>query len=205
MSTSAIGGLSSSYLQEVLANALQSAGISQSNATSSASDAQSYPSDSSQLSPFARLASALQQLQQSNPTEYKQVTAQIATNLLSASQTAQTEGNSSAASQLSQLATDFTDASQTGQLPNLQDLAQAVGGGGGHRHHHPQAASSDSSGASVSSGSSSSGNTASLLSQFLASLVQTNGNPSSQDTATDPTAIILQTLANAGVNVSHSS
>ena len=71
--------------------------------------------------------STLQQLQQSDPTKYQQVTQQIATNLQSAAQTAQAEGNTTAANQLNQLATDFTNASQSGQLPNVQDLAQAIG------------------------------------------------------------------------------
>jgi hypothetical protein len=165
MSTIATGNLSSSYLQQVLADALQSAGITANTATSS-------PSDSSRLSPFAQLANTLQQLQVSDPTKYKQVTQQVATNLQSAAQTAQSQGNSTAASQLTQLAADFSNASQTGQLPNLQDLAQAVGGGTGgsgghHHHHHAQAASSSSS-------------------------------------SIDPNAIILQTLANAGIDVSTS-
>jgi hypothetical protein len=98
-------------------------------------------SDSGQLSPFAQLLSTLQQLQQSNPTEYKQVTQQIATNLQNAAQTATSDGNTSAANQLTQLATDFTTASQSGQLPNISDLAQAIGGGG-HHHHHGHHASS---------------------------------------------------------------
>jgi hypothetical protein len=103
------------------------------------------------------------------------VTQQVATNLQSAAQTAQSQGNSNAASQLIQLSADFSNASQTGQLPNLQDVAQAVGGGAGgsggghHHHHHAQAASTSSS-----------------------------------DTSIDPNAIILQTLANAGIDVSTS-
>ena len=170
MSTSAIGNPSSSYLQQVLAGALQSAGIT---ASFTSNTAASSPSDSSRLSPFAQLANTLQQLQVSDPTKYKQVTQQVATNLQSAAQTAQSQGNSNAASQLTQLSADFSNASQTGQLPNLQDVAQAVGGGAGgsggghHHHHHAQAASTSSS-----------------------------------DTSIDPNAIILQTLANAGIDVS---
>jgi hypothetical protein len=162
MSSVATGNLSSSYLQQVLADALQSAGIT---ANTAASPPQS---DSSRLSPFAQLANTLQQLQESDPTKFKQVTQQVAANLQSAAQTARSQGNSAAASQLKQLSADFTNASQTGQLPNLQDLAQAVGGGagasgGGHHHHHH-----------------------------------------SSNTSTDPNAIILQTLANAGIDVATS-
>ncbi len=85
----------------------------------------------------------LQQLQQSNPTNYQQVTQQIATNLQAAAQTAQSEGNTTAANQLNQLATDFTNASTSGQLPNIQDLAQAMGGHHHHHHHHHRTSGSE--------------------------------------------------------------
>jgi hypothetical protein len=206
MSTGAISSLSSNYLQQVLASALQSAGITaNTSATSNAVAPSGYQSDTTRLSPFAQLASILQQLQQSNPTQYKQVTAQIATNLQAAAQTATSQGNSSAANQLTQLATDFTNASQSGQLPNLQDLAQAVGGGGGghHHHHHAEAASSDNSATSAGSSSSSTSNSSQALSQLLSSLSQTSDSQSAQNTSTNPAAIILQTLAKAGINVSN--
>ena len=108
-----------------------------------ASSPVAQPPDNSRLSPFAQLMSTLQKLQQSDPAKYQQVTQQIATNLQSAAQTAQTAGNTTAATQLNQLATDFTNASKSGQLPNIQDLAQAVGGHHRH-HHHAHAASADS-------------------------------------------------------------
>ena len=95
--------------------------------------------DNTQISPFAQMLNQLQQLQQSDPTKYQQVTQQIATNLQSAAQTAQSEGNSTKANQLNQLATDFTNASKTGQPVNLQDTAHAIGGHH-HRHHHAHAA-----------------------------------------------------------------
>jgi hypothetical protein len=152
MSTSAISNLSGSYLEQALYGALQSITSSTAGSTTNASSttgatsAQSE-SDSSHLSPFAQLVSALQELQQADPTEYKQFTAQVGANLQSEAQTVQRQGNPGVASQLTQLAADFTGASQTGQLPNLQDLAEAVGGGGsdsgagggghrGHHHHH---------------------------------------------------------------------
>src|SRR5579863_5547292 len=79
MSTSAINNLSSSYLQQLLASALQNAGTtSNSNPGNIASPS---TSDSSQLSPFAQLAGTLQQLQESDPTKYKQVTQQVAVDL----------------------------------------------------------------------------------------------------------------------------
>jgi hypothetical protein len=135
--------------------------------------------------------STLQQLQQSNPSEYKQVTQQIATNLQNAAKTATADGNSTQATQLNQLATDFTNASQSGQLPNVQDLAQAVGGGHHHHHHGHAAASSDSD-------SSSSSSTSQTLSQQLAAF-QANSTPNA---SLDPMAIITNTLSSAGINVS---
>jgi hypothetical protein len=148
MSTSAIGILSNS-VESILSSALQKVGLT-SNAAGSLSgiggSTSAQQPDSSQLSPLGQVLSTLQQLQQSNPTEYKQVTQQIATNLTSAAQTAQSDGNTTAANQLTQLAGDFTNASTSGQLPNIQDLAQAVGGGeGGHHHHHHADSSSTSS------------------------------------------------------------
>lgn len=138
--------------------------------------------DSSQLSPFAQMMSLLQQLQQTNPTQYQQVTQQIATNLQNAAQTAQAQGNTTAASELNQLSTDFGSASQSGQLPSVSDLAQAVGGHHHHGHHAHAQASSDSSNASLNQ----------LLSAF-----QTSGTSSD---ALNPTAIIMNTLSAAGIS-----
>ena len=151
---------------------------------------------SSQLSPLAKVLSELQQLQQQNPTEYAQVTGQIATKLQSAAQTAQTDGNSSAAGQLNQLATDFTNASQSGQLPDIQDLAQAVGGGHHHHHGHHHSSSADStSGTSDSSSadSSSASNNSTGQNPFLAAVLENN----SQNGSPDPFSIILNALSGA--------
>src|SRR5277367_55158 len=145
MSTNSINGLSSSYLQSILSSALTSNGV-----TSNAFAPVTPQSDNGQLSPFAQIASTLQQLQQSNPTQYQQVTQQIAANLQTAAQTATADGNTTAANQLTQLSTDFTNASQSGQLPNIQDLAEAIGGGH-HHHHHSHAASNDSDNDSANS------------------------------------------------------
>jgi hypothetical protein len=89
-----------------------------------------------QPSTLAQLFETLQKLQQTNATQYSQVTGQIAANLQSAAQTATSSGNTNAANFLNQLATDFSNASKDGQLPSIQGLAQAVGGKGGHHHHH---------------------------------------------------------------------
>jgi len=140
--------------------------------------------------------STLQQLQQSNPTEYAQVTQQIATNLQSAAQTATSDGNTSQASTLNQLATDFTNASKSGQLPNVQDLAQATGGH--HHHHHSHATSGDADSSSTTGASTSDTSGTSQINQILAAF-QANG---AQNEATNPMAIIMNTLSTAGINVS---
>jgi hypothetical protein len=204
MSTSSINSLGS-YLQSVLGTALQGTGLGTNTTSNSVSASSLSQPDNGQLSPFAQLMSTLQQLQQSNPTQYQQVTAQIATNLQSAASTATADGNTSAASQLNQLATDFSNASQSGQLPNIQDLAQAVSGAGGHHHHHHGGhhdSSSDSSNdSSTSSSSTSSTSTSSSSSstnpidQLLAAF-QANAT---QNEALNPMAIITNTLTSAGI------
>jgi hypothetical protein len=207
-----IGPINSNYVQSILTSAIQAAGLTTDKTSNSPSgiDPSSQVSlqpDNSRLSPFAQLVSTLQELQQSDPAKYQQVTQQIATNLQSAAQTAQSDGNTAAATQLNQLAGDFTNASKSGQLPNIQDLAQAVGGH--HRHHHAHAASADSDSASSannssSANSSSSGTTSSSATQTLSQLLaafQTNGT---QGGAQDPMNIILSTLSNAGITGSNS-
>jgi len=170
------------YLQSVLSTTLQGAGLT----TRTNASSLQLPSDNSQFSPLVQAMSTLQQLQQSDPTKYQQVTHQIATSLQAAAQTAQSSGNTTAATQLNQLATDFTSASQSGQLPNIQDMAQAMGG---HHHHHHY---------SGGSGSSSSSN--STVDQLLAAF-QTG---TTQNNSLDPTSIILKTLSNSGISASNS-
>jgi hypothetical protein len=205
MSSSSIN-LNNSYLQSILGSALQGTGLSQnSNTTSgSVSGTSSQQSDKTQLSPFAQLMSTLQQLQQSNPTEYQQVTKQIATNLQTAAQTATSQGNTSAATELNTLATDFTSASQSGQLPNISDLAQALGGSGGHHHHGHHASSSDSSASAstTSSSTSSTGSTSSTSttsSNPLAQLLAAFESNATQNESLNPMSIITNTLTSAGI------
>lgn len=195
-----------SYLQSILGTALQGTGLTSNignNQNRIASSSLQVQPDNSQLSPFAQLMSTLQQLQQSNPTQYQQVTQQIATNLQTAAQTATSEGNTTAASQLNQLATDFTNASQSGQLPSIQDLASAIGGGGHHHHHHAHATSSDSDATSSSAtGSTSAATTGGAsstnpLDQILAAF-QAN---SSQNDALNPMGIIMNTLNSSGISL----
>ena len=202
MSSVSMNTLSNSYLQSILSR-LQNASLTTNEPSNSpgsvVASTSTQQTDSTQLSPLAQILTTLQQLQQSNPTEYKQVTAQIATNLTSAAATAQAEGNTTAATQLNQLATDFTNASQSGQLPNIQDLAQAVGGHH-HHHHHAQAAASDSDTSSSSSSdatsSSASSTTASQLTSELLAAMQASG---AQSGSLNPLNIILNTLSQAGL------
>ena len=194
--SSSISGLSSSYLQSLVDNAFQKAGLAAGQTAGidlSAVDASStVQKDGTGLSPFAQLLNTLQKLQQSDPTKYQQVTQQIATNLQDAAATAQSNGNTTAANRLDQLASDFTDASKSGQLPNVQDLAQAVRGG--HHHHHIHAAAADSDN-STGTSDSSAGGSADTLSQLL-SAYQAN---TSQSDSMNPMSIILSTLSDAGV------
>jgi hypothetical protein len=201
MSIGPLNTLSSSYLQSIIGSALQGASsTNQANTGSSAVSSSSLvqSSDNSRLSPFAQLLNTLQQLQQTDPTRYQQVTGQIATNLQGAAQTAQSEGNTTAANQLNQLATDFTNASKSGQLPNVQDLAQAVGGH--HHQHHSHAAATDPDNTSTTGATSTSSTSPSQTLSQLLSAFQSN---STQAGALNPMSIILGTLSSAGITRSN--
>jgi hypothetical protein len=197
-----INSLSPSYLQSMLGTVLP--GIGATNNTSANSlnsigtSSVALPADNQQLSPFAQMMSMLQQLQQSDPTKYQQVTQQIATNLQNAAQTAQTDGNSTAAAQLGKLASDFNSASQSGQLPNIQDLAQAIGGGH-HHHHHAHAASADADGDSGGNNGAT-GTPASSASQAASQFLSLFQSNSMQNGALNPATIIMNTLSTAGIS-----
>jgi hypothetical protein len=188
-----INNLSSSYLQSALTTALQATGLTP-KTTANSTTSVGASADSGQLSPLAQLMSTLQQLQQTDPAKYQQVTGQIATNLQNAAQTAQSNGNTAAAGQLSQLSTDFSNASKSGQLPNIQDLAKAVGG---HHHHghHAHASGGDNDGDSSSSSTSTSGTPSAT------GTASTAASTSTTNQTTDPLAIILNTLSSASLNL----
>jgi hypothetical protein len=189
-----VNGVSNSldpYLQSLLNGAGSVNGTSTNTSTAAAS--LSIPQEGNpQLSPFAQLMSTLQQLQQSDPAKYQQVTSQIATNLQTAAKTATADGNTSQAAELNQLATDFTNASQNNTLPNVQDLAQALNGGHGHHHHHHMQTSSASS-----DQTSSANNLSQQISAFLV-----NSTSSTQAASLNPLSIIQNTLSSAGVSLS---
>jgi hypothetical protein len=198
-----INNLTSNFLQSVLGTALQGAGLT-TNTTANSVSRIGTPTDNGHLSPFAQLMSALQQVQQSDPAKYQQLTQQIATNLQNAAKTAQGDGNSTAANQLNQLATDFTNASASGQLPNIQDLAQALAGHHHHHHHHSHtgSASPESNSSTGSNSSSTSSSNANQTVNQLLSAFQANGT---QSGSLDPMTIIMDTLSNAGISVSSGS
>ncbi len=193
MSIGSLTNIASDYAQSLASSILanSSSGKTTMNGASSVSQA----ADVNQLSPFAELQSTLQQLQQSNPTQYSQITQQIASNLTTAATTAQSNGNTTAATTLNQLATDFTNASQNNTLPNIQDLAQAAQHHGHHGHHcHAGSGSTDST--DPASGSSTSSTSSDLLSQLISSYQATAG----VNQSVDPMAIITSTLASAGID-----
>jgi len=123
-----------------ISNLLPNWAQSQSNTTGSASSTgglslaalAAHPGATAQISPAAQFMSMLQQIQQQNPDQFKQVAAKLAAGL---EKQAQSDGNSAGAAQLNQLAADFQNSAKTGQLPPIQDL-QAMGAAA-HNQHHP--------------------------------------------------------------------
>jgi hypothetical protein len=194
MSINPLSPLSNGYIQSLMAASLGNTNSANSSSTSGVNSSSLLNLlDNNTLSPFAQMLSTLQQLQQSNPTQYQQVTQQISSALQSAAQTAQTDGNTTAANQLNQLATDFTTASQSGQLPNVQDLAQAVAGHHhhhGHGHHHVEASSNSNT--SDNSASDTTGTSSQSIDQLF-------GSQTGTAQTFNPTQIILNTLSNSGL------
>lgn len=201
---SSINNLTSGYLQSILTSALQNTGVMQNSSNTNSINGSSLlqQADNGNLSPLAQLMSTLQQLQQSDPSKYQQVTEQIATNLQSAAQTAQSQGNTTAANQLNQLAQDFTSASQSGQLPNISDLAKAMGGH--HHHHHFHGGSASSSSESSTDSSSSSTSTSSTSNSPLSQLFSDTQTNTAQSNTLNPLNIIWNTLSQAGITTSNS-
>jgi len=114
-------------------------------------------SASTSVSDKAKLLQQLQPLSQSNPAEFKQVTADIATQLQA--QAKQEGGQQGQA--LSNLASKFQQASQTGSLSALHPK---------HHHHHgggASAASKASDAYQQSSGQGASSQISSIISQVL--------------------------------------
>jgi hypothetical protein len=205
MNVNALSNIANPYIQS-LTNAAMSA-LSSSPFTTGlggASGSAAFPQDGSpQLSPFAQLMSTLQQLQQNNPTQYTQVTQQIAANLQSASQTALANGNTSQAQELNTLSGDFKSASANDQLPNISDLAESMGGHHHHHHYSPGGTSStaSASGSSTPASSASSTSPASAATQSLSQLFGSFTNNTAQNDALNPLNIIMNTLASDGISL----
>jgi hypothetical protein len=128
MSLSPIIGAASQVLS------LFSGGSSTSNtSTATSTDPLPIPGSSGNvdLSQAAQIFKKLQDLSQSNPNQFKQLTAKIATDLQSEAQKA----TGSAQTFLSNLASQFNSASQTGSTSSLQPQT-ASPGGHHHGHHH---------------------------------------------------------------------
>jgi hypothetical protein len=101
--------------------------------TNKVSSAATLQESTSSISPVALFLSNLQQMQQRNPDQFKQITANIAGKLQQAAKDAVSKGNSAWADQLNRLASQFQNASSTGQMPAAQSLQQA---GMSSPHHH---------------------------------------------------------------------
>ncbi len=113
----------STYLQNPLESQLHASGAAASSTSVSSPNANATPasaSDVGQLSALAELVSALQNLLETNQTQYAEVTGQIASNLLKAAQVAQAAGDSVTADRLELLAGAFTSTSQSGQSSQFQ-------------------------------------------------------------------------------------
>jgi hypothetical protein len=189
MGIGSIVNLASGYIESLFTG--HSNNSSQTSATTTSATG---PQDTNQLSPFAQILSGLQQLQQANPSQYTQVTQQISSNLQTAAQSASAAGNTGLASDATRLSVDFKNASTSGQLPNVQDLAQALTGGH-HRHHHFGGSSS----ALNSSAATGSGAPDNNISSFL----QTLNSPQagSANTTLNPLSIIENTLSGARIQI----
>ena len=208
MSINSLSPLSNSYLQSLLATQFSNTTSTTNGGTSNINSTSLFSTqDNNTLSPFAQVLSTLQQLQETNPTQYQQVTSEIASQLQTAAQTATSDGNTQAAANLTQLSTDFQNASQNGQLPNVQDLAKAIGGGHHHfgGHHHVASSSSsdpDNDGDTTSTnGTPSIATPASSASSGISQLLDSILATSSTNDSLNPRNIILNALSNAGISL----
>ncbi len=121
------------------------------SATGSSSSATSVDGASSavsvDLSQPGQLFSQLQNLAQTDPTQFKQVTAEIASQLKDAA----SSQTGKQADFLNNLAGRFETASQSGKMSDLAPPQQAQAQSGAHHHHHAHAQSGSSTQSGVSS------------------------------------------------------
>ena len=93
------------------------------------------PNGTAELSQAGQFFSKLESLAQTDPTQFKQLTAQISSELSAAAQ----QATGPAQQFLQNLANNFQTASQTGNTASLQPAQQAATpahAAGGHHHHH---------------------------------------------------------------------
>jgi len=166
MSIGPILNLAGGYIESLFTGAANGSSSTNTAATKAATG---NTPGSNELSPFAQILSSLQQLEQSSLSQYQQVTQQVAGNLQTASQSAIAAGKTALSSQLTQLSTDFKNASTSGQLPNVQDLAQAIGGGSYHHHHYSGGSSNSSAPSGSGAGANSSLSALSIIDNTLSS------------------------------------
>jgi len=134
-------------------------GVSAANSDSSvASVAGASSAVSVDLSQPGQLFSQLQNLAQTDPTKFKEVTAEIASQLKDAA----SSQTGKQASFLNNLAGRFQTASQSGKMSDLAPPQQGQAQAGAHHHHHH---SQVQAGAGTQSGSSTQSSTESLFQQ----------------------------------------
>ena len=100
------------------------------------------PDSTSEISQYSQLLNKLQSLSQTDPTKFKSLTTQIASQLTTAA--SNTTGSESQF--LNNLAGKFTQASQDGNISALQPQ-QSTRASGGHHHHHHHSGGGDSASA----------------------------------------------------------
>jgi hypothetical protein len=161
----------------------------QPSTTAASTTSTSSASDSVGVSKFAQLMQQLQQLQTSNPAEFKTVMSDAATQLKAAAAQQTDPGK---ATFLNNLSDRFQKAADTGDLSALKPqggIAGAYGHHGHHGHHHveastdtdPSSTASTGTTAATSAATTAPTDLASLLSQVLgSSQAGANGQPNAQ-------------------------
>ncbi len=160
-------------------------GVSSITGANGSSSVTSASGDGSSLSSAAKLFSTLHTLSESNPAEFKKISAQIAAQL---QQAASSATGTAQASALNELAAGFQKAAQTGQFSDLfsqsGSTASTSHAGGHHSHYHSH---NDGDGDATSSSASAAGQSTSdpvnaIFSQAL-SQIQTDLKSSLSATA----------------------
>ena len=85
------------------------------------------PSSASQAAPFAEILDNVQDLAQSNASQYQQAMQKISGNLQTAAQSAAANGQTGLAADLTNLSGDLKNVSVNWQLPNISSLSQTIG------------------------------------------------------------------------------